>query len=255
MDNGQNGVGMLNIFFNNKEKTIQSFGLTDTGCVREHNEDAYLDANTQGFWVVADGAGGHQGGDIASSLIIERLSQIQKQPFLGLLVKKITHALQQVNQELIILSGGAQSKRIIASTVCVLITHKHRAICLWSGDSRIYLLRDKQLSQLTRDHNRIEAFVKAGMSQEEAEQYPLAHYLTAAIGSSSPLFTETQSCEVKQGDRFLLCSDGLFKDVTDNEIALIMQQKNPKKITKQLMNKALSRQASDNVTVLSVVVR
>jgi serine/threonine protein phosphatase PrpC len=159
-----------------------------------------------------------------------------------------------VNEELITLSGGEQSHSIIASTVCVLIIHKHRAMCLWSGDSRIYLLRDKQLSQLTRDHNRMDEFIETGMSREEAEKYPLAHYLTAAVGASSSLFTETQSCEVKKGDTFLLCSDGLFKDVTDHEIALIMQQTNPKKITKQLMNKALSRQASDNVTVLSITI-
>jgi serine/threonine protein phosphatase PrpC len=254
MATGKNGDGMLNIFSNRKE-TIQSFGLTDKGCVRQNNQDAYLDANDQGFWVVADGAGGHEGGEIASNLIIEHLSRITKQPFLGLLVKKINHALQQVNEELITLSGGEQSHSIIASTVCVLIIHKHRAMCLWSGDSRIYLLRDKQLSQLTRDHNRMDEFIEAGMSREEAEQYPLAHYLTAAIGSSAPLFTETQSCEVKQGDRFLLCSDGLFKEVTDVEITSMMQQKKPKKITQQLMNKALSRQASDNVTALSVVVR
>jgi len=252
MATGKNGGGMLNIF-SSRKKSIQSFGLTDKGCTRQHNEDAFLDANEQGFWVIADGAGGHDKGDIASKLIIKRLAHIKKQPFLGLLVKKINHALRQVNEELIALSGGEESKSLIASTVCVLMIHKHRAMCLWAGDSRIYLLRDKQLSQLTRDHNRLDEFIAAGMSHEEAEGYPLAHYLTAAIGASSPLFTETQSCEVKQGDTFLLCSDGLFKEITDMEIASIMQQSKPKKITKQLMNKALSRQASDNVTVLSVI--
>jgi serine/threonine protein phosphatase PrpC len=75
MATGKNGDGMLNIFSNRKE-TIQSFGLTDKGCVRQHNQDAYLDANDQGFWVVADGAGGHEGGEIASNLIIEHLSRI-----------------------------------------------------------------------------------------------------------------------------------------------------------------------------------
>lgn len=253
METGRNGAGTMNILFSNKFD-IQSYGLTDSGCVRDHNEDAFLDAGKEGFWVIADGAGGHEGGEVASKLIVDKLASIKRNRFFGRFVDKIKNGLQQANAELIKLSGGEETSRLIASTVCVLIIQKNRAVSLWSGDSRIYLQRNKRLSQITRDHNRIDEFLKAGFSQEEAEKSPLAQHLTTAVGVASPLFTETQNCEVKKGDIFLMCSDGLFKEVTDLEIESILQQKSPKEMATSLMDKALSRKASDNVTVLIVTV-
>lgn len=253
MENGNNGVGMMNILSSNKFD-IQSFGLTNMGCIRDHNEDAFLDSGDNSFWVVADGAGGHEGGEIASNLIIDKLSLIRRRRFFGSAVNEIKESLQQVNSELIGLSGGEETNRLIASTVCVLMINKNRATYLWSGDSRIYLLRNNQLSQLTRDHNRVDAFIEAGMTHEEAVKAPLAQHLTNAVGVSSPLFIEVQNLEIKKHDIFLLCSDGLNKEVTDEEIQLIIQNKDPKIIANSLMDKALSRNARDNITVLLVTV-
>jgi len=251
MESLVNGGGLMNRL-SAKPFSFKSFGITNQGCVRSHNEDAFLESTEKGFWVVADGAGGHQSGDVASNLIVNELSKLKRSRFFGSFVKKIKNCLQDVNSTLIDKSGGEKTNTLIASTVCVLIAQRANIVCLWSGDSRIYQLRNEKLTQLTRDHNRVNEFIKAGFSAEEAEKYPLAQHLTAAVGVTSPLLTETQSIEVIEGDTYLLCSDGLFKELTDKDIQEILQQESLKYAASDLIDLALSRGATDNVTVLIV---
>lgn len=250
MVNGKNGDGLLNKLLD--KYTYHSYGLTNQGCVRDHNEDAFLEASDSGFWVVADGAGGHESGEVASNLIVTKLARIKRSRFFGSFVQKVIDCLQDINLELIERSGGEKTRTLIASTVCVLIAKRTSVVCLWSGDSRIYQLRRKALTQLTRDHNRVDEFLEAGFTPEAVENYPMAQYLTSAVGVTSPLFTESQSLEVKEEDLFLLCSDGLFKELSDQDIEGIMQQESLKYIASDLMDLALSRGATDNVTVLLV---
>lgn len=251
MDDGNNGAGVMNKLSDSKFN-YQSYGLTNQGCVRDHNEDAFLDSADKGFWVVADGAGGHESGEVASRLIVDTLSGIKRDRFFGSFVKKITDSLEKINKELIDRSGGEKTQTLIASTVCVLISQRANVICLWSGDSRIYRLRQNKLTQLTRDHNRVDEFIEAGFTKEAAEKFPMAQYLTSAVGVTSPLYTETQSIEVITEDTFLLCSDGLFKELLDKEIEEILQQSSLENATSDLMSLALSRGATDNVTILLV---
>lgn len=251
MVNSVTGGGLMNRL-SVKPFSYQSFGITNQGCVRDHNEDAFLESSEKGFWVVADGAGGHQSGDVASNLIVNELGKLKRSRFFGSFVKKISDCLQDVNSTLIDKSGGEKTSTLIASTVCVLVAQRNNVVCLWSGDSRIYQLRKERLTQLTRDHNRVEEFIKAGFSPEEAEKYPLAQHLTAAVGVTTPLLTETQSFEVIEGDTYLLCSDGLFKELTDQDILEILQQDSLKYAASDLIDLAMSRGATDNVTVLLV---
>ena len=251
MVNGANGGGVMNKLSDSRF-TYQSHGITNQGCVRDHNEDAFLESSDNGLWVVADGAGGHQSGDVASNLIVEKLAKLKRNRFFGSFVKKISDCLQEVNSELIEKSGGEDSSSLIASTVCVLVTQRSNVVCLWSGDSRIYQLRHKNLTQITRDHNRVNEFIRAGFSREDADKNPLAQHLTAAVGVTSPLFTETQSIEVIDGDTYLLCSDGLFKELTDEDIEEILQQESLKYAASDLLDLALTRGATDNVTVVLV---
>ena len=253
MDNGVSGGGQMNKLLGNKF-TYQSYGLTNQGCVRDHNEDAFLDSAEKGFWAVADGAGGHESGDVASNLIVDTLSKIERDRFFGSFVQKLTDSLQNINCQLIEKSGGEETKTLIASTACILIAQRSNVVCLWSGDSRIYQQRDHKLTQLTRDHNRVDEFIEAGFTRADAEKHPQAQYLTAAIGVISPLFTETQRIEVMSEDIYLLCSDGLFKEISDEEIEEILQQNSLKYMASDLMDLALSRMARDNVTVLLVKV-
>ncbi len=251
MASSVNGGGLMNRLLD-KSFTYQSFGITNQGCVRDHNEDAFLEASEKGFWVVADGAGGHQSGDVASKLIVDELAKLKRSRFFGSFVNKIKNCLDNVNLALINKSGGEETNTLIASTVCVLTAQRNNIICLWSGDSRIYQLRNQRLTQLTRDHNRVAEFVKAGFSLEEAEAYPMAQHLTAAVGVTIPLLIETQSFEAIEGDTYLLCSDGLFKELNDEEIAEILNQDSLKYAASDLIDLAISRGATDNVTVLIV---
>jgi serine/threonine protein phosphatase PrpC len=228
-----------------------SHGMTDTGNVRSHNEDAFLDACGEGIWVVADGAGGHDRGEVASAMIVQGLAQLRRQAFLGDQVEAVRACLQAVNTRLINMRSQPGSKWIIGSTVCVLLIHGRHSVCLWAGDSRIYLLRGGKLQQLTRDHNRMDEFRAAGFSDADIHKYPIARQLVRAVGAVSPLLLEMQIQECRAGDRFLLCSDGLSGELTDAEIcAILLEEPTPQTRVARLLRTVLGQRAHDNVTAL-----
>lgn len=230
-----------------------SHGLTDTGNVRSHNEDALLEAGGDGIWVVADGAGGHDRGEVASNMIVESLAQLKRQVFLGDQVQAVQDCLQMVNTRLISMRAQPGSKGIIGSTVCVLLVHGRHSVCLWAGDSRIYLLRGGKLQQLTRDHNRMGEFRAAGFSTEDIRKYPAARQLVRAVGAANALLLEMQMQECCAGDLFLLCSDGLSGELEDAEItAILLEENGVQAMAEQLLQTVLARRAHDNVTVLAV---
>ncbi|MGB5599790.1 MAG: protein phosphatase 2C domain-containing protein, partial [Thiothrix litoralis] len=205
------------------EYRFVSHGMTDKGNVRDHNEDAFLDAASEGLWVVADGAGGHDRGEVASAMIVQELAQIKRQAFLGEMVALVDNCLQNVNTRLITMRSQPGSRGIIGSTVCVLLIHERHCVCAWAGDSRIYLWRHGVLQCLTRDHNRMDEFRRAGFSEEDVLKYPVARQLVRAVGVVSPLPLETQVQECCAGDVFLLCSDGLSGELQDAEISALLQ--------------------------------
>ncbi|MEB4591285.1 PP2C family serine/threonine-protein phosphatase [Candidatus Thiothrix sp. Deng01] len=230
-----------------------SHGLTDTGNVRSHNEDALLDAGAAGLWAVADGAGGHDRGEVASQMIVQELAQLKPQVFLGEQAQAVSACLQAVNARLISMRALPGSQGIIGSTVCVLLVHGKHSVCLWAGDSRIYLLRGGKLQQLTRDHNRMEEFLAAGFSEADLHKYPAARQLVRAVGVTSPLPLEMQMQECCAGDCFLLCSDGLSGELEEAEITAILQAGPSVQATvEQLVQAVLARRARDNVTALAV---
>lgn len=230
----------------------RSAGVTDKGCVRAHNEDAFLDLNQHAVWVVADGAGGHSSGDVASNMIVDQLANIKNKSALNEIADEVTHCLSAVNSELIHLSGGQSTKKLIASTVCILIIRQKKCLCLWAGDSRIYLYRHQKLTALTHDHNRVDEFVTAGFSEEEAEKMPMAQQLVNAIGVQEPLHLERCLYETKTDDVFLLCSDGLYKELTEQEIEAKLTTKAIEANVQELLNSTLDRGARDNTTALLV---
>lgn len=133
----------------------RSAARTDPGKVRARNEDAFLDCPQQGLWVVADGMGGHQGGDIASQLIVASLAELPVQDDFDERLKGIRQCLHWLNrrlgQELTVTAGRHDS--IMGSTVVALLVEGNRAACIWAGDSRCYLWRGQRLYQLSKDHS------------------------------------------------------------------------------------------------------
>lgn len=236
-----------------KNFLCDSHGQTHVGKVRDHNEDALLDLGLEGIWVVADGAGGHDRGEVASHMIIQALAKLRRQDSLGGQALAVQQCLQGVNEQLIAMREHAGSRGILASTVCVLLLHHGHSVCLWSGDSRIYLLRDGKLSQLSRDHNRVDEFLAAGFSTQELSRFPVSRQLVRAVGVETPLALEIQMQECRAGDAYLLCSDGIYGEISDTEIQSLLLMGNSTEATVSgLIHTVLNRRAADNLTALLV---
>jgi len=240
---------------NNRETTSllswHSSGKTDVGKVRTANEDAYLDLPELGLWVVADGMGGHDAGELASGMTIDDLRNIERSETLNEFVDNAKIRLQSVNHKLVE-KAQEQAVSIIGCTVVVLMMMGQRAAFLWAGDSRIYLNRDGELRQLTKDHSDdpVAQFSHSGVETGN----PLSNIITRAVGANSELELDVGYVELKEGDRFLLCSDGLNKEVTDIEIADALRSDDALAATPQLIDLSLARKARDNVTVVTVQV-
>lgn len=222
---------------------------TDVGRVRSVNEDAYLVRERDALWAVADGMGGHAKGRWASSKIVGALEAAVLSEDFETAVAITRATLEQVSA-MIFETGQAEGK-VIGSTVTVLLVREHRYAVLWAGDSRLYRFRDGVLSLLTTDHSQVEQMVVAGLlTRQEAEEHPLAHMLSRAVGAGPDVQIDSQWGEVLAGDMFLLCSDGLTRTLEEREIAHVLERDAPHRAATALVELALDRGAADNVTVV-----
>lgn len=224
---------------------------TDVGLRRKVNEDSLLVRTERGLWAVADGMGGHEAGDVASSKVTESLLDLPQANDLDELVGSAVTALQQVNEELIELAGGADGKRSIGSTIVGLAIADGQFRCFWAGDSRAYRIRDQQIVQLTRDHSLVQDLVDAGMLQpDEAEGHPNSNIITRAVGVANELRVDTVSGDVRSGDRFLLATDGVTRLVSNQELATELTSNAPPIAAKKLIDTVLARGAPDNASLI-----
>jgi protein phosphatase len=232
---------------------FQSAGRTDTGKVRRRNEDAILVREEAGLWVVADGLGGHAAGDYASGMIVERLAALPRDGSAFDFIESIEDTLSGINGDLrrIAQERGVD---IIGSTVVVLVHDKDFMLCGWVGDSRAYCFEDGQLAQITRDHvygvkDDVTQFA-GGPSQPQAG----GGVLTRAIGAEESVFVDWVVASNRPGTQFVLCSDGINKEMSDAEIeAACRRSASPEAVLGEMFDIALGRAARDNVS--AVVVR
>jgi serine/threonine protein phosphatase PrpC len=227
-----------------------SRGITNVGTVRKNNEDAFLHRPDIGVWAVADGMGGHAAGDVASGMVVEQLTQLPQNCSLNDLIDAAEDRLLEVNRKLLTLALD-QKERTIGSTAVVLVARGRYAACLWAGDSRLYRIRGKQIEQLSQDHAMVEDLISSGLlSREEAAGHPQANRITRAIGAMPGLFVDIELFAPEPGDIYLLCSDGLYKEMSDEDIARTL--KGNEQAVDKLIELALERHARDNVTVVAV---
>lgn len=227
-----------------------AYATTHIGKVRKINQDAYLDLSEQCLWLVADGMGGHEAGEIASAAIVNALQNFTPEKRLGATVGKIYSKLHGVNRMLLEMAANNGHDSVVGSTVAMLLASGQQGVCLWSGDSRVYLHRRGRLTQLTRDHNYAAQMLISGYSLEEAESNPYAQVLTHAVGAGPDLYLEAQIHEIRQGDSYLLCSDGLNKEVSDGEIEDVLNSAVPEQAVSELLELTLARGARDNTTII-----
>ncbi|GAD64367.1 MULTISPECIES: PP2C family protein-serine/threonine phosphatase [Pseudomonadaceae] len=233
------------------QRLWSSAGRTDTGKVRARNEDAFLDQPQQGLWVVADGMGGHQAGDLASRLIVESLAELPAGLDFEDRLDALRDCLHRLNRHLSLglTLTGETPDLLVGSTVVALLAEGSRVACVWAGDSRCYLLRGRQLFQLSRDHSLLQQLVEErGMSPDEAARQPGAHALTRAIGAAEELQLDILELESLPGDVFLLCSDGLYQDLDHDLLTAALLRPSPQLALQRLFELALLGPARDNLS-------
>jgi serine/threonine protein phosphatase PrpC len=243
-------------------------GLTDIGLVRKLNQDAFTLDNTLQLWVLADGMGGHAGGEVASRIAVESIphvvrSQLSSETSQDVQPERIEsilgQALESANQS--IRKEAAHNERLhgMGTTVVVVAIVRtpptHQAIVAHAGDSRAYLLRHGALSLWTKDHSLVEERLALNLiSPDQVRTHPLRHVLTKAIGIDPQADATIQTYPLEPSDLILLCSDGLTKMLTDPEIQTIMMQEpsHTQSICHRLVTTANRLGGEDNTTVVLI---
>ena len=224
--------------------------VTHVGLVRDNNEDSYVAAPELGLWLVADGLGGCEGGEVASQVVAEHVAECMRN---GMSIEK---AIASSHDAVIAASQDGIGKKGMGSTVVAAVLADNAYRIAWVGDSRAYLWHQEHLVQLTRDHSMLQELLDKGvLEQEEAIGNPLGNVLTQCIGQekSASLEIEVEEGELYRGDRILLCSDGLYGEVGDEEmVSIFAQDVDDQGMAEALVTAALANGGSDNVTVLVV---
>lgn len=227
---------------------LSSLSRTHIGNIRQVNEDRVLDRSDRALWAVADGMGGHRGGDIAAELAIAGLRGLadSDQPIDE---RAILSALEQANAD--IHRHGQTVGGVIGSTIVALHVEQGRAHLFWAGDSRAYLVRQARCRQMTNDHSLVQELIDAGaIAREHAVHHPQAHVITRALGIEPGITIETASYPVRAGDVLLLCSDGLtrgFDPCLDEQLP-----NSDAAIADRMIDKALQLDGSDNISLVFV---
>ncbi|MDX1693224.1 MAG: protein phosphatase 2C domain-containing protein [Ketobacteraceae bacterium] len=246
------------------DSRLTAFSATQshTGHQRRVNEDAAHADARQGLWVVADGMGGYAAGDVASRAVVHSVSRAPLTGSLDECADRLEDAIVAANRRLLFettLPAGCQH---IGTTVTVLYFHpeENTCVCLWVGDSRLYVLRNNGLYQMTRDHSVVQEMVDSGLLDEASrDSHPQSHVITRAVGVTDDLVVDRLTFTPQPGDLYLLCSDGLY-----NEICLVEQLQalgtilsgkgalKSRQMADSLVEAVLGTAARDNITVTVV---
>ena len=231
-----------------------SSACTDVGAVRELNEDAYLERPDLGLWLVADGMGGHFAGDVASHMVASAMDILEPPRSLSKFVEEVERQLVETNTRLREYAEREET-HTIGSTVVALLTHREHAVCLWAGDSRMYRYRDGKLEQISQDHALVEELVERGvLTPEQAVDHPHGNLVTRAVGAADRLFLDVEIIPIQAGDLFILCSDGLEKEIVEEEMSVMVEAGDARQLSHALLARALAVGAHDNVTVITVAI-
>lgn len=232
---------------------VDASGLTDVGRVRQHNEDRYAVMPGVGVFVVADGMGGHAGGEFASETVLTEMSDFDAISSLENQQDRFIAGLSRAHDRMLKLAECLEMPAM-GTTVAGLLIHQNDCAIVWSGDSRVYRLRGDQLTQLNWDHSEAQELLDAGvLTSDQARNWPRRNIITKALGVADPLEYDVVQQGVEPGDVFLICSDGLTEHSTDPELSgILMAAETAEVACTKLVQQTLDRGATDNVTVVVV---
>jgi PPM family protein phosphatase len=246
---------------------IKAYGASNVGKVRSANEDSYLIDHERKLYIVADGMGGHQGGGYASSHAVRKIQeeiagrekeQNSTKP-LNLNGEKsptqirLRNALLSANELLYQKALEDPSLRGMGTTCTVIQFDLQHVNIAHVGDSRLYLLRDGALKQVSHDHSWVQEQVDSGvLTEEEANSHPLKNIITRSLGHDRDLIVDLARDSFKIGDKFMMCSDGLTNMVADRSIHNVLLAKAPEPAVQELIALALEGGGLDNITAVVV---
>lgn len=228
----------------------QSAEQTHPGKKRRCNEDAVLSRPDVGLWVVADGMGGHQAGDVASQAITDALRLVNFSGELAQDVDKVEDVLQSVNNELRLHAKTQCQGGTVGSTVVTMLAREEIGVALWAGDSRLYRCRRGRVEQITRDHNPISDLLDSGAVTEEEAVAADTNIITRAVGGQADLTLDVVVFDVRSEDTFLLCSDGLYREVQSEDLRNQLTGDGVEIIAQSLLDTCLASAARDNVSLV-----
>jgi protein phosphatase len=232
------------------EPRIRAACKTDVGLKRARNEDSVLMRPEAGLWAVADGMGGHGGGDVASRMTVNALARFVEGDTAAERLRTLERAVIAANSEMRAFAR-AHGRAVMGTTLVALLASEEHFAILWCGDSRAYLLRGGTLRQLTRDHSETQDLVDRGvLDPAEAKAWPRRSVLTRALGATEHPLLDLVSDRLEPGDAFLLCSDGLTNHCEDSDIAEALAEGDPQAVCDALIALTLQRGASDNVSAV-----
>lgn len=230
---------------------ILSAFRTDVGKVRANNQDALIVSEKLHLYGVADGMGGHKGGEVAStSARDDLLRELEgKTPS----VAALSGAIEEVNRQIYHQQEHDDALTGMGTTLSVLWMSDNFVYIGHVGDSRVYLLRDGEFKQMTLDHSLVEQLVREGvLTEEEAQNHPMRNIITRAIGTDESVEVDVVVEERRKGDLWLACSDGLHGLVDDRQMRDALRQYAPEKAADVLLKAALDAGGRDNVTLVIV---
>lgn len=241
---------------------VSVYSVSDIGLIRQNNEDSWKLLKDPQFFVLADGMGGHQAGEIASRETVDQLCTLFQKRFdssnkdLAQAEQLIKEIIQEVNGAIYYMGREDTELRGMGTTLCCVLIHSEGLIYGHVGDSRIYRFRHGQLEQLTQDHSLLRELIDLGqLSEQQAEDFLYKNIITKAIGTESTVEPDVMHTSLELGDMILMCSDGLSDLVSFEEIQDILDQNPEEEITKLLVKKAKQKGGYDNITVILVKIR
>ena len=246
---------------------VKYAALTDVGRKRPHNEDNYLVDEKHRLYLVCDGMGGHEKGEVASQIAVTRVKEFFEEnekdpmstwpnpenPEIPRLVQMFSNAIQDANWHIFHQSQKGSGARKMGTTAVGIAVGEKELVVAHVGDSRCYLIRDGQIEQVTEDHSLLADYIKhASLTEEEIKNFQYKNIILRALGMKKRVDVDTKQIRPKVGDIFLLCSDGLSGEVEDPQMLDIVNryQDDLDTAVKELINAANEHGGRDNITTI-----
>jgi serine/threonine protein phosphatase PrpC len=248
---------------------VISCGITDIGRKRQRNEDSYLVNDKIGLYIVADGMGGHAGGEFASKIAVSTVEEIIRgedrvksnvpantyldgnQSAEGLEQDRLKDAINRAGNMIVRRAFEDPELKGMGTTSTVMFVSEDKAYIAHVGDSRAYCIRNGEIIQITEDHSLVHEQLKSGLiTEEEAKTHQLKNIITRSVGVQEEVEVDTVVWKIQSGDGYLLCSDGLSNMVQDEEMQEIVTKFEVEQAARELVDLANSRGGEDNITLI-----